>query len=944
MANNFKYKPSRKSIGFRNIGSGLRSAEDRLREQQKTGTDALKVSRWQQDQENKRFISGQANKLELEARIAQTNREFNRKVDKHLFDTTVTHNQSVVDKLSGEAKEKARYAEWLSKYGAFAPKSLENYTKLAQGSMKLYDEVRGQMLWDSANESGLLEEQVSATEIADLKIKVNMLNDAQKLDSKGQKALYKGGFGSSVNSYGLTILNYKLKNKNLQHDKAKDFINNLAGAEYNKNTAVEYMKFYAWQELKRLNISPNSRAGKEIINFYRALGAQDAYRLEGEEQVMETQSLLNDALTKYEAQKAIVIDGESDDARRQRLSTHFNFAVLLVQSGTFKDPNTGTILRPGVGKNRTGYNPGTSYEALLGYIAANYPDMFESGEEMGEEIGQYSTLPNSDGKGGFIASKEYWGSKHPFRTNRGVDALIESKDNKRDKDLKDKQGSADDSNIATFNQEYEEKKVEFAGNPRALNQWLAGKVSEAYRETEGTDRYKNHVYQIAGLTEDQFSSALAFSSISAMYYSEDENSTALAFAMFSGLDPAVQKKLAPEFDKFDKVNQSGFSFNGKGPIQSLRALSLLKYQTAEGEPGTGSTSKQLGISAQYNRVVYENHIVEEYLKLINSPEYKDPTTWNTAMKVAIGIVDKEFAEGAYKANMSDSYKEKYDASRYRRRPASMSSVADGTHVIYLESSMTNKDSEVERIIKIRNAREAMAANPESDIEIEPFSADNITTIYRENTLVGNKYDSLQYLLSHPRVVDSKTIKSWANLPPGIFFDTLEVPENVKVLAKLSGKTEVEIMNMLLKLEGYDRHIEGSIEDALILQNDGRLIPNRSVLGFSMWCAARSQNCYPISMQGRAYYDRDSWANETDPTPTLEAEWDFKQEYWKRTNDSYWSKDPDTDLYNFENPSTFIENGGFDLNIDTPTKVLESLNLKPSLPPKYPINFDFGGKK
>ena len=943
MANNFKYKPSRKSIGFRNIGSGLRSAEDRLREQQKIGTDALKVARYQQDQENKRFISGQANKLELESRIAQTNRDFNRKVDKHLFDTTVTHNQSVVDKLSGEAKQKAEYAEWLSKYGAFAPKSLENYTKLAQGSMKLYDEVRGQMLWDSANESGLLEGQVNATEIADLKLKVNMLNDFQKLDSKGQNALYQGGFGNSNNSYGLTILNYKLKNKNLEHDKAKDFINNLEGANYNKNSAVEYMKFYGWQELKRLNISPNSRAGKEIINFYRALGAQDAYRLEGEEQVMQTQSLLNDSLIKYEAQKAIVIDGESDDERRQRLSVHFNMAVLLVQSGTFKDPNTGTILRPGVGKNRTGYNPGTSYEALLGYISANYPDMFASGESMGEEIGQYSTLPNSDGKGGFIPSSEYWGSKHPFRTQRGIDALIESKDNKQKNDLKDKENTADASNIATFNKEYEEKKLEFKGNPRALNQWLSGKVNEAYRETEGTDKYKNHVYQIAGLTEDQFSSALVFSSISAMYYGEQENSTALAFAMFSGLDPSVQQKLAPEFEKFDKVNQSGFSFNGKGPIQSIRALSLLKYQTAEGAANTGSTSKQIGISAQYNRVRYENHVVEEYLTLINSPEYKDPATWNQAMKVAIGIVDVEFADGAYEAKMSDVKKAKYDASRYRRKPASMSSVADGTQVIYLADQLTTKDSEVQRIISIRNAREAMAAKPESDIAIEPFSEENITLIYRENTLVGSKHDSLQWLLSNPRVIDSKTIKSWANLPPGIYFDTLEVPENVTILAKLSGKTEVEIMNMLLKLEGYDRHIEAGSEDALILQNDGRLIPNRrSDIGLSMWCAARSQNCYPISMQGRAYYDRDSWANVTDPTSTLEAEWDFKQEYWKKTNDSYWSKDPNTDLYNFENPSTFIENGGFDLNMDTPTKILESLNLTPSLPPKYKINF--GGKK
>ena len=858
-----KYKPGGKSRGFKNIGQGLRAGEQRLTEQQKRHTDALKLAQLQADRSSKAEISGLQSKHRFEEGVIDQKNKLKDNLRIHQYEAFKKYAQTEVDYLKGIADQKKEYAEWIAQYGPFAPKSVKAYMGIAKGGLATVDKLTGRAKYNKALLDGTIHERLEATEIADLEIKKQMMLNDQNIKGPLLAKFYKGG--SSNITYGYTILNDKKNNQNREHDKAKTFFKDL-NLPYNDDNAIQMMAFYAHEEMDRLGVARNSEPGRKILNFYMSLAADDIYVFEGEEAFQETQSELNKGVDAFFAEKARVIEGETEEAKLKRITIAFNRLIRITEEGTFKGKNN-EIIRPGLGEGRHGYNPATAYEAVLNHLSTNYNDKWASTDEFKEDVGSYYTLPTPDGfitddKGKYVLddngnkqvkyklSNEKWGIKHHLRLERGGDAHMDFRNKKANAKKAELINSENEVLKTSFNERYEKAKKDPNIN---INEWLAEEVTKAHGYTTGNEVAKNHVYKAAGLSANQYSSAHIFGSISALYHGGNIDD---AQTLFSSQSPEVQRLLAPEFETFMNVEKSGFSFKGKATVsESLDAYVTNKVSAAETYVGTGSTSKVMNNSAYFIMIEMKNDIINEYTTLLASKEYKDDH--KGAMNAAIALVEKKFEEGA----PTNKGKEGWETNKYRRTKDvyGINNVPGLNYEAY--SASTDADL-VKKIRAIRTSREDISKSDVGDVKIDKFTTDTIRNIHKYEELQGDQKDSEDYLLNHPRALaDTHDTKSWDDRltgpNPSYKGVDFEVHPNIIAFHEATNIPVYQILNRLMIRDGRKGRFIASGEDGVSWKNDGKFVRKRNIQGVNQWCSAKAQGgdeCYPMSKEARDYFD------------------------------------------------------------------------------------------
>ena len=864
-----KYKPGGKSRGFKNIGQGLRAGEQRLTEQQKRQTDALKLSQLQAERNSKNFISGLQSKHRFEEGVLDKVHQLEDKARVNQYEAFKKYAKTEVDYLEGVADQKKDYLAWLSEFGPLAPKSIENYLNIGKGTLATVDKLTGRAKYNKALLDGTIHDRLKATEIADLEIKKQIMLNDQNIKGPLLAKFYKGG--SSNITYGYTILNDKNNNKNREHDKAKAFFKDL-GIPYDEDNAIQMMNCFALEEMDRLGVARNSEPGRKILNFYMGLASDDIYVYEGEEAFQETQSELSTSIDAFFAEKAKVIEGETEEEKLQRITIAFNKLIRITEEGTFKGKNN-EIIRPGLGDGRHGYNPATAYEAVLNHLSTNYNHKWDSTDEFKEDVGSYYTLPTpdgfiTDGDGKYVLddnsnkqvkyklSNEIWGIKHPLRLERGADAHMDFRNKKANAKKAELINSENEVLKTSFNERYEKAQEEFKGNPEGLAKWLAGEVTQAHGYTTGNEVAKNHVYKIAGLSQNQYSSAHIFGSISALYHGGNVDD---AQTLFSSQSTEVQRLLAPEFETFLNVEKSGFSFKGKPTVsESLDAYVTNKISAAETYVGTGSTSKVMNNSAYFVMIEMKNDIINEYTRLLASKEYKGDH--KGAMYAAIALIEEKFKEGA-PIDEGEKPTKDWLNNKYRRekKPTGINNVPGLNYLAY--SPSTDSDL-VEKIRALRTSREDISKTNVGDVKVDKFTADTITNIHKYEELQGDQKDSEDYLLNHPRALaDTHDTKSWDDRltgpNPGYKGVDFEVHPNIMAFHEATNIPVYEILNRLMIRDGRKGRFIASGEDGVSWKNDGKFVRKRNVQGVNQWCSAIAQGgdkCYPMSKQARAYYD------------------------------------------------------------------------------------------
>jgi len=923
---NIKFRPTRKTVSFKNRASGLQIGQTRLQEQQERGTKALENLQRQQYRADQSKVSGLASKHRFEEGVLVAKNNLEKAATQHRYEALVKFAQTDVARLTGEADLIGKELEHLRD---LVPKSAKAWGKLAEAGYNVAQELHGQSLWDAANKSGLIDKPASLVETEELKIKVNAINDLTAMPSEEFFEGWRSTFGSRNPAYGWRWHDHKKSNADRTKQEALAAISQMGG-NYNKHNAVAFMDFFAWKELERIGVSPYSQAGKQIIQMYRRFGSDDAHFKRGSDNAELTQTTLKGTTEDLFGQlghRKVTVDGvernETQAEYKARITPYFNAGVLAMKNGTYIGKDN-KLLLPGIGPDSHGFDNASGFEAYLGYLAENHSDRFtvEEFRELAEGLNTVANVETKwvNGKAvrKAIPSKELWDIKHITRLDRAVENFADIKSKKQQAKVDGEVASQNDINLAEFeasDAEFKDKEKNpdnYIGdklNGKKYKLFMASWVQKANLWTGGNEISKNKIFELAGLGAGQYRDADAYSLIARTYYSDDPEAFKKAMAIYSGFSPEIQKRLAPEFEVFQKVSESGWSYDGSSGQKGITKWATKTYQKAEGAPGTGSTAKSLSRSGERNQVRYEAHVQTEYMKLINTPEFKDPSTWYNAMNVAIGIVEKEFADGDYKNKDTPAY----NASRYRRQPAGFG-VNDDTQVIYLEDLETADQPLVDKIIKLRSARADMSQQPEGDIPIAAFDVDTIETIYLNTEIQGNKEDSFVYLVNHPRLISPLELKKWVNQPRGTLINSSQKdwPENVKKLAKLAGEkiTPAMIMNVLAEKEGYDTWFSSDTNDQIIIEG-GKKVKPENVVGVHYFNACKAQGCYAMSHEARDFLDNGSTALDQ----------------WQKANGVEIFRG---DVTTFSDPEKAIEGGVLWMNVDTPMNTLASLNLQPSM--------------
>ena len=910
---NIKFTPTRKSVGFKNRSSGLQIGLTRLQEQQAREDRALENQLRQQSAADRSYASGLAEKHRFEEGVLVAKNKLEDAARQNRYDALVKFAETDVSRLKGEAEELRKQADWLAD---FAPKHAKNLGKLAEGSFIAYESLRAQHLWDAANKSGLIDKPAAWTDQTAKHIEIEAANElaaSGKLVGPGFAKGYKSVFGSKNPGYGWSWVNHKKENTERTKQEALEGIKAM-GMEYNKYSAVAYMDFFAWKELERIKVSPYSSAGKAIIQMYRGFGSDDAKYRDGVDDANDTQEILKHSTERFLSERARtnveIMDGptadgktrlETVDERNRRLSTYFNNGVVAFREGTFLGEDK-KILYPGIGPGSTGFDNGSSYKAYLRYIAENYShkltvDEFRSLSE------QLYTIPTKDEKGNIIPSKEVWGTKHILKLDEEVEEFKRIKEKKRKENKNFRISAENEANLAEFeadHQAFKEDKNNYIGDQLDDNKYkifLAGWAKKASLWTTGDEESKSVIFELNGLAKDQYNDADSFNLVARLYYSKSPDSYRRALATFNGLPAPVQKRLAPEFEKFRLIAESGYTFDGKNGNQALEARIDTVYATAQGGHGTGSNpNSRISASATKNKERMASHIRQEFFRLIKKPEYKEQINHKDAMEEAIAVVLKEFDAGAHTNKEEQGWK----YNRYRRTPSEFG-LGEEQELVYGADSRTGIEN---RIKALRKARADMSKEPEGDIPLEEYSPDTVKTIYLNNELVGTRKESLTFLLNDPRLVNSPTIKEWAQE----WSKDSKIPENVKILSELTGLTTSKIMNTLAKKEGYkDFYCPAVPEDAVQKEmGDQASLPKPyNLIGSHYVEACKAQGCNPVSHEAQAFIDTKA----------------SKFEIWQTANNLDFVNGIPID------PEKAIRDGILWMDTGTPTETLASLNLQ-----------------
>ena len=75
-----KFRSAAQGRGFKQLGSGLRAAEDRIQEQRKIETDSLRLAQLQQKEENQNYISGLTDAARFEEGVLKESHKLEDKV------------------------------------------------------------------------------------------------------------------------------------------------------------------------------------------------------------------------------------------------------------------------------------------------------------------------------------------------------------------------------------------------------------------------------------------------------------------------------------------------------------------------------------------------------------------------------------------------------------------------------------------------------------------------------------------------------------------------------------------------------------------------------------------------------------------------------------------------------------------------------------------------
>tara|TARA_R100000152_G_C6780677_1_gene213728 strand:+ start:819 stop:3614 length:2796 start_codon:yes stop_codon:yes gene_type:complete len=865
-----KFTPKQQTISFKGPGSRLQISEQRLKQQADERIDAMKLAKLQKQEQDKSVLGDMSDNARFEEKVLSEKQRLEGAVRKHKFDAFKKYADTSVNKLLGIAEEKKKEADH---WAQLAPKAAAAAGKLAKGLYDFSEYLEAQSLNDQAIDNGMFNLHDKEYSETRYKLYLDWLKEQDNIDVNDyitHDKFLNDFAGKDNQAFANKSLNDIKTNKATYQQNVQSYVTQVLGEKWTKDSAAKWYNWAGYEHLRHLGIKPSSRGGREILGVYRQWGSLERNRLINEDKVKKTQYQME-----FISQD---LDAETDPKMKIVL---FNALTKITDRGTFKDVNTGTY---STGINNLAVSQQTAGE----YYVTRFHDKFQSETEVREF---FSNIPSVGDEN--LELPQTMGSRHPLRVDAIVNKWAAAKDTQ--KTLKNATNIAEDeANIETF-----ENTIQTHNNKRDPNhpdydpnytvttsELMVTEINKAINNTKGTNVSRNHVFKYYGLVEGQFDVAAHFADITDLYNKGDANKARIRF---QSLTTKQQTLLRPEFETAEKVAKANYQFGGKFHEEALVAKAKDIHLQNEVSATNG---KSLSGSGKQSVQLMASRMKDRFLRILKP----DGSNAEEAMLQAIELETQLYND----AKPTDP-SVPIENNPYSRVISSFLDVG-GTRVNtyqYLAFNPVRDDNEASTInFLLKNKDKALQEY--KNTEIKELSPVTIETLYRSKYLSEEDILNEVRIISPDKLTELRTVA--LNIADGKNFweGDLEasVPENIRRLAKITGKSDVYWINKFLKKwtpEGEDvPQFSESTQDACIIrEKDNKCVAKPSVLGANYIQAAYAQGVIPKSKSVEFYFGMNK-----------EGAVDFGESYLESQG-----IDIDTLFNNTEDAKIFLDNGG-----------------------------------
>tara|TARA_R100000808_G_C2152487_1_gene161956 strand:+ start:1117 stop:3975 length:2859 start_codon:yes stop_codon:yes gene_type:complete len=858
-----RFKPGGTSVGFRPVGQGLQASRREIQAQAQINIDALKLAKEQHKEASNINISGLANKAKFEEGILGEKQKLEGAVRKRQYEALSIKADRDVDRLKGEAEEAKKYADH---WAQLAPKAAKAAGKLAKGLYDFSENIEAKNL----NEAYRKTRQQSLADFykdeATQKLYQQHLKEYDKIDTLAEQSAFYRSFTGNDNYIAAGIVAQDLrKNSAFWKSEGENYIqaklkSDKSGESFHtKNTAVSNYVDAGYVFLAQHGIDPSSRGGREILGIWEKWGTLEQQRLINEDNANTTQIDLQDASRRLASLKS-----NTDGTPTPQQITIMKEIQNYVRLGTFSD-------------GKGGYSVGTTNKAdIVERSFSIYMDrqgaLYNDPEQVREFINKFPII-GDELKGDKAKS---FCSVHEARCDRVVEAWTNG--NKRR--IKGQEGvvAADNvSEIKGYNSRWDEhqKNKGTEGYTQTDQEFHIKEVRRAVNSTKGDDKYKNHVFRRAELTKDSYTVAGKWATIAEHIENGDKETAAMIFSSYSD---DVREKLKPNFKSLMELK---YSHGGENDWEAVRKRAHSIHTLAEQGNGTGG--KNLSGSGKQSVDLMIERVTNRYNQLMGpGSTMTSQEAMDKAFELEIALYNGGVAEDPRNFPTGDN--------PYARR-RSYFYTADGQRTptyVYRSGLGNGDDQDVERLDELRaiskhkGGLDKALNDFEKEYKQKPntdFKVLDRATVHHLSRHGFYTYDQMRL---NPRFISPKQVielrKVAQNLTNNV--SMLEgdvgfvVPENIKILAVNTGKTETEVINDILADYGHEERFQPNGQDMYVIKAGERRGPPKTTYeeyGLNLAQSAFSQGVDPMPNEIFA------WKNMMVPDVNAEGQREFTTE-------------------------------------------------------------------
>ena len=546
--------------------------------------------------------------------------------------------------------------------------------------------------------------------------------------------------------------------------------------------------------------------------------------------------------------------------------------VKTIQLGTFSDTKGGFTF--GV----EGDNIAEAQQKAIEYYLTVNGNDFENENELSDFVNKFAVDSGDELKGD---KAKLFTDRHLARWESIK--LTWGRYNEAQKKIKNAQVIAEDKSLI------EEHDLRYDNHQNKLNpdhkdydknyqvtdqEFYIKEIRSLETQTKGSNVSKEHVYRNAGIGIVAHDHAQVWATLQELVYINGDFKTAAKY--FAGQDPSVRKALKGQFEFLNSISKANYQDGGKSDFAALIATSTSLHKGGETYIVGGKNLSSSGRQSVNNWV---GNVVVRY----NSLLLPDKSNAKDAMQKAIALETTLYNDG-YNPKEPTKFVEN---NPYSRIMSFYINPHDGkTRVpqfIYKDFAPSS-DAQSEALLKeelslhneMNNARRELR-----NLKLVEFSPESVKLLTKFNYVDYDAWLADTRFVSPDKVEKLRqiAIRLQAGEVIGEEGDlSMLIPQNISVLARQTGKSDVEVLNDLLSNwnpKGEEKvRFAPDGQDASILRN-GEWVPSDNpfnTVGRDLVNTAISYGTLPMSPIVRSKLEKgieysDYWALETGVTKT-----------------------------------------------------------------------------